>query len=127
MDVDVGKFLRLSNLVTRAMDSVPFEQAALAGRALAGTYGQVRGEVLAAIPEEVREEFERLFPESVRTQQDARGAAVEVSRFNAAKVALGSLAGWLQGFIDEARLRFEAEAYAAERVKQERIGFRPGE
>jgi hypothetical protein len=36
------------------------------------------------------------------------------------------MAGWLQGFIEEARLNLEAEAYARERLKQERgVGFGP--
>jgi hypothetical protein len=47
-----------------------------------------------------------------------------------ARTRLGAMAGWLNGFIEEAqfeaRLRAEADAYAKERVKAERgIGFQP--
>jgi hypothetical protein len=38
---------------------------------------------------------------------------------------LASLAGWLDGYVTEARMSMEAEAYADARVKAERgVGFK---
>jgi hypothetical protein len=46
-------------------------------------------------------------------------------QYHSAKTLLASLAGWLSGYVQQARMELEARAYAEERVKAERgVGFR---
>ncbi len=115
----------------RRHKSVPEGSSVTAGDALPNAYQKLREEVGTVIEDEQREEFERLFPPwsrpstagSVRGGFDPLRAAAAT---NEARALLGQLAGWLEGFVSEVRMKLEADAYAKERVKQERgIGFGP--
>ena len=126
MDIDLGKVLRLHGAITSALEAAPEGQAAVAGSALAMTYTRIRTEVRDIIPDEQAEEFDRIFPEQVPTGRSVGGQLMrQAEHFNQARTLLGSLAGWLDGFIREAHMHAEVAAYAAERIRQERgIGFK---
>jgi hypothetical protein len=90
-----------------------------------------RTEVEEMIGDDQRSEFERLFPAwhrkstagSFRDGFDPLEASAATSE---ARALLGQLEGWLGGFVVEVKMNLEAEAYAKERLKQERgIGFKP--
>lgn len=128
MSIDVGRFLRLQGAITSALTAVPVEQAARSGEALPTAYARLRGEAIDIIPAKARDEFERLFPEDPLTARGwTRGpgyATDTANRANEARAVLGMLAGWLGGFVDEARMEQEAAAYAAARIKAQRgTGF----
>jgi hypothetical protein len=126
--IDVGRFLRLQGAITSALAAVPVEQAAMTGEALPTSYTRLRGEAIDIIPAKVRDEFERLFPEHPFTRRGhtsgPRFAIETANRANEARAILGTLAGWLGGFVAEARMKQEAAAYAQARIKAERgTGF----
>ena len=117
--------LRLHGAITSALASVSEDQAVMAAEALGITYTSLRAEVRAIVPDGLTEEFERLFSPQVPGAR-ARGPMGDAKHFSQARAALGAMAGWLDGFIREARMRAEVEAYAKERVKAERgVGFKP--
>jgi hypothetical protein len=89
--VDIGRVLRLHGAITSTLAAVPIEQAGLTGEALPASYTRLRGEAIDIIPLKARDEFERLFPEDPKA--------------NEARVLLATLAGWLGGFVDEARMK----------------------
>jgi hypothetical protein len=122
---DIGKFMRLRGAIQFAMDAVDPGQAAMGGDALARTYERLRGEVREAVHKGYRDEFDRLFPEQVHRGSGATPAQMSARTYNEARSLLGSMAGWLQGFIDEARMQNEVQAFAEARVKAERgVGFK---
>jgi hypothetical protein len=125
--VDVGKLMRLRGAIQGALNSIPTDQAPVAGRAMADRWRELREEARNVIPAEQLDEFESLFPGGPEGNPGL-GLRGQAAMFNEARGLLGSLAGWLEGFIEEARLQAEAEAYGRERAKQERgVGFRAGE
>lgn len=130
--MEVGRILRLKEAIRGAMDALA-DKSATTGDALPDAYKRFREETLGAVGPEHREELERLCPTWTResTAGDFRrgfdpikaGAAAEEAR-----ALLGQLAGWLDGFVLEARMKLEAEAYAQEKLRAERgVGFRPSE
>ena len=128
MAIDVGCFLRLQGAITSTLAAVPIEQAAMTGEALPTFYTRLRGEAIDIIPVKARDEFERLFPEDPLTPRrytSGRNYPIQTAnRANEARAILGSLAGWLGGFVAEARMKQEAAAYAEARIKAERgTGF----
>jgi hypothetical protein len=93
--------------------------------AMVGAYRRLRPEALEVTPEEHREEFERQFPrpEKIDFRSDVPGpAGQEASEFATARALLGSLAGWLGGFVQEAQLTAQARA-GAEAKKKESVAF----
>jgi hypothetical protein len=125
--MDVPKVLRLQGTIRASLEAVPIAQAAHASETMAHTYRRARAEVLSAIPDVDREEFERLFPEQLDQVTDTSGGRIgmQVARYNTARNLLGSMAGWLDGYVRAAQMQVEASAYAQERVKAERgIGFK---
>lgn len=121
----------MQGLAQAALESIDPGQAAMAGEAMASTYARVRSDVREAIPEQYLEEFDRLFPiAAVQPLGAGRGALIhsptaEAQWFNMARALLASLAGWVNGFVEESRMRMEAQAYAEARVKEERgVGFK---
>jgi hypothetical protein len=128
-DIDVGRFLRLTGTLRGVADSIDPKLAALAGDMLAEAYLRARREVQAAIPEKHHDEMDRLFPEGVPQFAARREDPVEqAEKFNAALGLLRGLAGWLQGFVEEAKMAVNAEALAAAKVKEERgVGIRPSQ
>lgn len=125
LHMDIGKFLRLQGAIGAAIDSGA-EGRDLGASDLAGTYRRLRAEVRGAVEAQHWPEFDRLFPESLGGfPQSQRGDA---EKLNAARRRLAMMAGWLEGFVKEARMDMEAQAYAAARVREERgIGFKGSE
>jgi hypothetical protein len=129
MAIDIGKFLRLKSSIEAAMSAVPTDQAAVAAGAMMATYDRIRAEVADVVSDEQSDEFSSLFPETVTNYPGLvlGASSKEAAKYNSARVLLGSLAGWLDGFVAEARMQKEADAYAAARVKEERgVGFAQG-
>lgn len=126
--MDVGKFLRLQGAIQAAIESVGDGQAAVAGPAMAERYETLVVEARLTIPETEFEEFDRLFPKRIEGPRPTSGRDMFGSAkiFNEAKALLGTLAGYLGGYVNAAKIELEAEAYAKERVRQERgVGFKP--
>jgi hypothetical protein len=121
--MDAGKFLRLQKMVEAAASSAKESNAVMAAKAMQEAYNRVRGEVRETIPAARQEEFDRLFKS--RLGGYGGGPRGEADRFHEAKTTLATLAGWLGGFVEEARLEAEVEAYAKARIKAERgVGFK---
>jgi hypothetical protein len=127
--MDIGKFLRLQGAITSTIEGSKGMNSTQAGSAVEDAYYRLRQEAREAIPDGDREEFDRLFPDTVNPSQRAHMSTQPVSaleRYGTAQSLLAGMSGWLDGYVREARLQVEAEAYAVERVKQERgTGFRP--
>lgn len=121
--MDVGKFLRLQGAIRAAHESIPPDHAVMGGTAMERAYERLRIEVQDAIPNEHLQEFDGLFPEHIGGfGHSPRG---EAERFHAARSLLASMAGWLDGYVQAARMEMEAQAYAEARVKEERgFGFK---
>jgi hypothetical protein len=123
---DISRYLRLQGAIRAAIDAVPEGQAALAGHAMMNAYRRFRSEARANIPNEQFSEFDAMFPtevifERANPRDDLQDAAAE---FNAARLPLSTMAGWLDGFVQEAKMQMEANAYAKARVKEERgVGY----
>lgn len=125
--VEVGRFMRLRGAIQGALDAIPVDQAAVAGRAMAARYRIFRHEAQKVVPKGYLDELESLFPEAP-IAGGRRDVREEAETYNQARGLLGALAGWLDGFIQEARSQAETEAYVRERVKQERgVGFKAGD
>jgi hypothetical protein len=122
---DVGRFLRLKNSIEGAVAPFGEGSSAIAGGALPNAYVSLREEVREAIGPQHQAEFDRLFPawnEPINTSHGIHTA----TQHSRAKGLLGRLAGWLDGFVQEAQMAMNAQAYAEELVKQERpLGFSP--
>src|SRR3954447_21854100 len=97
---DISRYLRLQGAIRAAIDAVPEGQAALAGHAMMNAYRRFRSEARANIPNEQFSEFDAMFPtevifERANPRDDLQDAAAE---FNAARLQLSTMAGWLDGF-----------------------------
>jgi len=99
VDVDVMKIKRLASSLRAALDSVPRGQEAMAGSSLADKFNILRDEVLKSLPPELSDEFAALHPplatRSIRDDPMASAQSV-----NEARVAMGTLHGWLLGVIE---------------------------
>ncbi len=109
---DIGRYLRLQGAIRAAIDAVPDGQAALAGHAMMNAYRRFRSEARTVIAPENFSEFDAMFPtgvifERANPRDDLQDAAAE---FNAARLQLSTTAGWLDGFVQEAKMQMEAEA-----------------
>lgn len=136
MSLDVGALLRLRNGLQEALAATPAEQGS-AWQGLVDAYEGLRGRASQVIGDAHAEEFERLFPAAIdrRTAghditHDPGAMFVQQEVASDARTRIASLAGWLNGFIEEAqfnmRMQAEADAYAKERVRTERgVGFKP--
>lgn len=123
MAIDPGPFLRLKAAIDSTLSGG--DDKSLAAKAFSDAYAVFRAEAARIADEEdVVEEFDRLFPAAptVSTPSVARGgfdpfkAGSDVAE---ASSLLRRLAGWLDGFVQSARLEAEAAAYASERVRHE--------
>jgi hypothetical protein len=132
--LDLGRLLRMQAMVTQAAQ---IEVTYQSGKALARAYLSLRDEMLRILEDEslagLRAECERLFPVIEDPPPFHPGmlqsTAAELSEAaNEAQLGLRKLQGWIQGLIDELtleqRLRFEAEARAAQGVRPP-TGFQP--
>lgn len=125
--MDVGRFLRLQGAIQSAIESVNDGQAAVAGPAMAERYETLVVEARLTIPETELEEFDRLFPKRIEGPRPTGPGNMfgSAKMFNDAKALLGTLAGYLGGYVSEARMQLEADAYAEARIKSERgVGFK---
>ena len=116
--------MRLRSAVRETMAALHAGEKAGQGVAAPEAYERLRAEALAIVPDDKAEEFGHLFPEWTGGKVGRVGMHA-VPLAEQALAMLGQLAGWLDGFVEEARLAAEAQAYAVERVRQERgVGFR---
>ncbi len=126
--MDVGKFLRLQGAISSTVEFAKDKNSTQAGAAVQDAYYRFRQEVRDAIPEENREEFDKLFPDTLNPSQKAHrqtNPVTDLERYGTAQTLLTSLAGWLGGYVQQARMQAEAEAYAEARVRTERgVGFK---
>jgi hypothetical protein len=126
MTLDVARFLRLQGAINAAVAAVPAGHAATAVSALAGSYMNMRAEVRLVIDESLQDEFDRLFPVmEVPAAPDVMGGggfdplkSADVA--NQARTRLNTMGGWLDGFVQDSRIKIEAQAYASARIKEER-------
>lgn len=125
--MDAGKFLRLQGAIRAALASE--EPHKVSADSMVGTYLRLRATARDAVPGKDRDEFDALFPEKV--EAGSVGTLFDVLRegergtFFAARSLLETLAGWLGGYVEEARMAMEAAEYAKARVKEERgVGFK---
>ena len=121
-DLDIGRFLRLRNAVQQAASAIPADSSGTSGRALPEAYKRFREEALAIVPKEHREQFEQVCPEWTTSLGGSRAEDpfIQSQFYNEARVLMGGLAGFLDGYVDETRLRIEAEERAA--LEAERSG-----
>jgi len=126
--MDVGRFLRLQGAVRAAAGAISEDHAVVGADAMMQSYQRLRGEVRIAIPPEDVDEFDRVCPPNVPSfATPPYGVPIaQADKFHAARGLLEQMAGWLEGYVRHAEMQANAEAYAAERVRQERVtGFRP--
>lgn len=121
--LDIGQILRLREAIRGALDASPPADAVLAARPMTTSYDRLRKEVAQALSDSERVEFDRLFPELGWGAGVAAGERAE--QYHKARALLASLAGWLDGFVAEARMALEAKEYGEARAREERgVGFR---
>ena len=123
---DIGRYIRLQGAIRASIDAVPEGQAPVAGMAMVNVYRRFRAEAKKVIPSDHAEEFDAMFPDDVAIQRaNPRDDLLDsAARYTGARLLLATLAGWLDGFVQEAKMQIEADAYAQARVKEERgVGF----
>jgi hypothetical protein len=126
--VNLAAVMRLRGAIGSSLNSIPTDQAAVAGHAMTDGYARCRSEVRAVIADATRPEFDRLFPEM---RASGRGIGVAAAaQFNEARGHLGRLDGWLEGQIDYRKFERQAELEAEAKVEAElrkthTIGFKP--
>lgn len=107
--MDVGAVIRVRNAAREALTATPSDQGS-AWRGLIETYRILLQQAREVIGEEVRPELVAMFPREI----DARGADADVTRSpsalfrhqevaSEARTRIASLAGWLDGHIEEAK------------------------
>ncbi len=121
-NLDLGKLLRMQEMVTRAAQTEAVRDSAAA---LVHAYSGLRGEMLGVLApdelRELREEFERLFqpleePEPFNLRFGESSHVRLASAAEEAQMLLRMVGGWVQGLINELtleqKIRLEAEAKA---------------
>jgi hypothetical protein len=121
--IDLGRVLRLQAMVEAIVNASSPQSGS---KPLTVTYQRVRGQVRNALPAQHQGDFEGLFPPDVAGHYDPLDDAEHDQE---APILLASLAGWLQGFVLEARtsaeIEADARAYAEARIQaNKRLGFR---
>jgi hypothetical protein len=90
--------------------AVPADHAATAVTALVNSYATLREEVRQVVDEELHGEFDRLFPamEVPQAPRVMRGGGFDPFKSadvaNLARTRLKTMGGWLDGFVQEARM-----------------------
>lgn len=135
MSLDIGALLRLRNGLREALAATPAEQGS-AWQGLVEAYEGLRNRASEVVGDDHADELGRLFPPLIDRRTAGRDITRDPSALfvqqevdSEARTRIASLAGWLNGFIEEAqfnlRVQAEAEAYAKERVKADRgVGFK---
>jgi hypothetical protein len=124
--VDIGRVLRLTNGIKASLGAFPRDQESpFSGDALADAYTRFRNEAISIIPQEHLDEFRALFQEwsevRPRSQNDLFGWA---AYSNKAREILSRLGGWLDGYVAQAQMQANAEAYVKAKLGEERgVGF----
>lgn len=124
MEADVGRLLRLRATIRGAIEDRAWADGQ--GQILVTLYSRVLAELRSVVGQQRSEELERLMPDHRFGGNEPWQDRLD---FENATLMLSTIAGWVDGLIEEAqfttRLAAEAEAYAEERVKSERgIGFK---
>ena len=101
----------------------------MVGMPMVNAFRRFRAEAKAVIPPDKVAEFDAMFPSDVDIERaNPRDDLLDrAALYNTSRLLLSTLAGWLEGFVREANMQLEANAYAEARVKEERgVGFGPG-
>lgn len=113
-ELDVGRFMRLRNAIQQASEAAS-DLPSRSAVALAEAYERFRQDAYDLIPEEHRAELDRICP-TMDQERIARAEGLASSYqgevYSEAKVLLGSLSGFLDGYIEETRDRMAAEERA---------------
>lgn len=124
MAIDVKRILRLRSTIAAGTGTK-------ATSALIALYSTARAQVLAMLDGDLAAEFEELFPAwSARRGGGVISQAVSSGvTLSEARGRLSAIVSWLDGLVQglqiEAQTKANADAYARERVRQERgMGFR---
>ncbi len=110
MSIDVPRFLRLQGAINAAVAAVPADHAATAVTALVGSYATLREEVRQVVNDDLHGEFDRLFPimDVPAAPSVMQGGGFDPFRSadiaNLARTRLKTMGGWLDGFVQEARM-----------------------
>ena len=127
--MDVHELVRLKSTIEStvgAVDASKPEQLALGREPLHASYRSLRPRLRNAVDANLHEEFDDLFPEEPPDIIDRSHGRLGLHTAQAiqAKTLLEGMAGWLGGIVatatEKERMRVEADAYARERVRQER-------
>lgn len=111
MALDIARFLRLQGAINAAVAAVPPDHAATAVTALVGSYATLRQEVRQVVAEDLHGEFDRLFPsmDVPPAPSVMRGGGFDPLKSadvaNLARTRLKTMGGWLDGFVQEARMQ----------------------
>lgn len=116
-DLDVGRFLRLRNAIQQSMEAVTEDVKAYAGSVLLEAYSRFHEDALMLVPQDDLEQLLKVCPDvnPQRIGQIRSGpgsGSDQAKAFVEAKVLLGGLAGFLDGYVEENRMRVEAEEKA---------------
>lgn len=123
-DLEIGPYLRLRAAIEATINSIPDESQTSSGSALPKAYKRFRNDAVRLIPDEDIEQFLRLCPEWTQPLGGVQKPGTHARWFNEAKALLASLAGFLDGYVQETQLQINAEEYAKAKVADERgIGF----
>ncbi|HSW42642.1 MAG TPA: hypothetical protein VLM76_09055 [Patescibacteria group bacterium] len=129
-EIDLGRFLRIKTAIERVLAGATNASAA---QGLRDAYSLWREEARKAMPESLLEEFDRIAPEDAGPRGRMAISPDLPIIAGAMRARLEGLAGWLQGFVEEAnqaaQIAANADAYAREKVRSEKpaMGFRTGE
>jgi hypothetical protein len=110
VSIDVPRFLRLQGAINAAVAAVPADHAATAVTALVGSYATLREEVRQVVNNDLHGEFDRLFPimDVPPAPSVMRGGGFDPFKSadlaNLARTRLKTMGGWLDGFVQEARM-----------------------
>lgn len=120
---DIGRFIRVRSAVQNALEGAGDLERVEAATALAEAYVRFRTEAIALIPEEHVEELASICPSLNDQSMNPQTAEEFATLLGRSKVLLGSLAGFLDGYVQETELRIEAEERA--RLAAKSVGFAP--
>ncbi len=123
----LGRILRIREAIRGALDAAPPSKAAVAAREMTSAYERYRSEAAGLLDEGYLDEFERMFPELDPPPPSKPWWRIirrseQREQYSKARVLLDSLAGWLDGFIAEARMKLKAREAAEALIREEREG-----
>lgn len=128
-DVDLGRVIRLKTSIDQAAAAgrMGDQWSPMGGEAMKSAYLAMRQELLLLLDESnLVEEFQRMNPAVPDSRPPVLSNLFAASAYSESYgSALLRMAGWLDGLIQESRMRMEIAALTTARIKEERgTGFR---